>query len=436
MDRPFPNTVVCQIGARRHYAVPVALQQAGLLERLYTDLYAGRGGVAEFIKRSGLATLFPAAKRWSGRAESSLPEEKVHTFSRFGWSYKLRAALARRRGTLTGVWIWGGKRFGQLVCRAGFGSAHAVYAYTSAALEIFEAAKSRGLKCILDHATAPRRHEMNLVQSQYRRYPDWSDAVQEDPDIDAYTARQHQEAQLADVILCGSNFVRNLIDEAWGLGWKCRVVPLGLQLPAAQSGPRSTHDGPLRILFVGDEAMRKGIADLHTAVQIAGRERFEVRAAGRIDLNQHGRTLAATSMELLGSVPRAEMANQYRWADLLVLPSVSDTFGLVIPEAMAHGVPVVTTTNVGAADIIRPGIDGLIVSPNQPEQLADCLRQLTDDRESVVRMSENARQQVQTCTLTEYSSRLVDAIRSPCPQSAAIDAATDSSPANLERAAC
>lgn len=431
MEHPFPQTIVCQIGARRHYAVPAALHQAGLLERFYTDLYARQSWWSTWLKRSGI----PALRRWSGRVDTSLPGDKVRSFSRFGWSYKARAAVARRKGTLTSVWIWGGKRFGELVCREGFGAAKAVYAYTSAALEIFTAAKSRGLKCVLDHATAPRRYEIDLVESQYRRYPGWADRTQDDPFIDAYTERQHQEALLADTIICGSTFVRNLVDQAWGLGWKCVVVPLGLRLAATNASERTPHAGPLRILFAGDEAMRKGIGDLHTAVQLAGRERFEVRAVGRIDLTPHGRKIAGESMELMGPIPRSEMANQYRWADVLVLPSVSDTFALTVPEAMSHGVPVVTTTNVGAADIIRPGIDGFVVAPNQPEELAASLLQLADDRNLVAKMSASARDQVQTCNLNAYADRLVEVMRLPNPQnSAPSPVATPQSAMNRERA--
>ncbi len=418
MELPYPQTIVCQIGARRHYAVPVALQQAGLLERLYTDLYAHRNWGTGLVSGLGKAVRIPGIKRWNGRTNDSLPDDKVRSFPLFGWSYKSRAAVARRRNRLTSVWTWGGRRFCQHVCRAGFGSAKAVYCYTSAALEVFEAAKSRGITCILDHATAPRRQEMELVREQSVRYPGWGDAPADDAHVDEYTHRQHQEAQLADVIICGSTFVRNMVDDAWGLGNKCVVVPLGLKVPSTSTPAPKSHSGPLRVLFVGDESLRKGIGDLHTAIQFAGRERFEVRAVGRFDLSAHGRAIASESMQLVGHVPRSEMEQQYRWADVFVLPSVSDTFGLVVPEAMANGVPVVTTTHVGAADIIRSGVDGIIIEPNQPEQLAESLRQLSDDRQLIAKMSANAAHRVRDFSLTEYATRLVQAIRSHKSKSA------------------
>lgn len=416
MDLPQPQTIVCQIGSRRHYAVPVALHQAGLLARLYTDLYARRTWRTDLLSRVGSAARISSLKRWSNRHDNSLPDEKVCAFPLFGWSYKSRAALARRRGTLTSVWMWGGRKFGQLVSRAGFGSASAVYCYTSAALEIFAAAKSRGLTCILDHATAPRRQELDLVREQSHRYPGWARSPDDDPAVDAYTHRQHEEAQLADVIICGSTFVRNLIEDAWGLGEKCVVVPLGLRTLPTAAPANTPHAGPLRLLFVGDEALRKGIGDLHQAIQRAGRARFEVRALGRFDLSPHGRQLASETMTLLGHVPRSEMEHQYRWADVLVLPSVSDTFGLVVPEAMSHGLPVVTTTHVGAADMIRPGVDGIVIPPHQPEQLAVTLAKLEEDRQLVSNMSAHAAQRVEDFSLEQYAARLVQVIRGAVPR--------------------
>jgi UDP-glucose:(heptosyl)LPS alpha-1,3-glucosyltransferase len=67
-------------------------------------------------------------------------------------------------------------------------------------------------------------------------------------------------------------------------------------------------------------------------------------------------------------------------ADALLHLSWHDSFGFVSLEAMASGLPVVTTRYVGAAELIRDGESGVIVDPAQDKQIADAIRRLNDDR--------------------------------------------------------
>jgi glycosyltransferase involved in cell wall biosynthesis len=76
---------------------------------------------------------------------------------------------------------------------------------------------------------------------------------------------------------------------------------------------------------------------------------------------------------LNGSIPQAELFQRYRAADLLIFPTLCDGFGMVIPEAFANGVPVITTDRAGAAELVRPGANGLIVPAGDAAALADAL---------------------------------------------------------------
>jgi glycosyltransferase involved in cell wall biosynthesis len=73
----------------------------------------------------------------------------------------------------------------------------------------------------------------------------------------------------------------------------------------------------------------------------------------------------------LGHRTSDELSDLYGEADVLVLPSLYEVWGIVVNEALMHGLPVVTTTGVGAAtDLIEPGVTGLIVRPGDPTELA------------------------------------------------------------------
>ena len=407
---PPPRILVTQLGSRRHYAVPIALESVGALYRFYTDLFLANGRAAGLFRSLSKGLRIPGLKRLAGRTSQEIPAAKVRAFPLFGLEYKVRASLARKRNGLTGTWIWAGRAFSRHCVSAGLADAETVYAYSSAALEVFEEAKKRSIPCILDHATAPRHLEMALVQQEIARYPGWGMSERPDPWLEAYAKRQRDEAELADRILCGSNFVRDLIEKAWGLGRKCTVVPLGLRLPQEQTSREPRAKGPLRVLFVGDEPIRKGLPELVTAAGMLPAGTCEFRAVGQLDLTDAGRELASRQIDLRDRAPRSEMKSHYDWADVLVLPSISDTFAIVVLEALSRGVPAIVSTNTGAADAIVPGVNGFVIPPFDPAPIAEALKAVAADRDLLCSMSEASRESVLPFDIETYATRLLNAI--------------------------
>lgn len=86
-------------------------------------------------------------------------------------------------------------------------------------------------------------------------------------------------------------------------------------------------------------------------------------------------------VEFKGEVGQEELMKHYKSADIFVLPSISDSegFGFVLLEAMAMGLPVITTEVVGSAEIIKKNKAGLIIIPNNPQVLAQAIQQLLKD---------------------------------------------------------
>ena len=155
---------------------------------------------------------------------------------------------------------------------------------------------------------------------------------------------------------------------------RVRVIPSGVDLDVF--GPEDGHrrPGPLRILFVGGDFVRKGGADLLEAVALLGTEvEVDVVTAEVPAQLPPGVTVRTHT----GLRPEsAELAALYRGSDVFCFPSYGDCSPRVVAEAMASGLPVVATDVGAVGEMVVDGHNGLLVPVRSPDRLADALGRL------------------------------------------------------------
>ena len=116
-------------------------------------------------------------------------------------------------------------------------------------------------------------------------------------------------------------------------------------------------------------------------------------------------------VRFLGFVNQSQLPSTYCAADLFVLPSLFEPFGLVVNEAMLCGLPVAVSDRVGAKfDLVRPGDNGYVFPAGNVEALAAVLRQILPDREKRARMGVAARRRMETWSPREYVDSVVHAV--------------------------
>ncbi len=135
----------------------------------------------------------------------------------------------------------------------------------------------------------------------------------------------------------------------------------------AGSGSASSAPGDVTLLLLGDGADR---AELERRVSAAG----------------------LTNVRFLGHLQRDRLPEIYQACDVLVLPTLEDCWPLVVNEALASGLPVVSSKNSGSADAIVEGQNGWIVDPLDRDELAAKLQLAWEARERQPALSEAARQ--------------------------------------------
>lgn len=403
---------VAMLGARMHFAVPQILASAGLLQKLYTDVYLGNKA---WIER--LISIMPEVQRsalvqqLSGRFEDRIPRDRIVSFDLLGlWYYYMRRRLPAASEPAM-LFARMNRLFGDRVVRRGFDGSDIVWGFNGASLEIFQHARKQGIKCILEQSISPRQIELELLAEEVSRWPEWqmNRAGPSASDSDPLSDREEAEWMLADTIVCGSAFVAEGLRQRNVPIEKLRVVPYGVNTGYFQASSTNSPAGTLNVLFVGEVGLRKGIPYLLEAVRALNRPlSIHTRLVGPINVNSEPLREYAEWCEVLGSVPRLRMVEMYRWADILVLPSLCEGSATATYEAMACGLPIVTTRNTGS--LVRDGVEGFIVPIRDQGALQEKITLLADDEGLRKRMATAARERAKEASLEAYSKRLLETL--------------------------
>jgi glycosyltransferase involved in cell wall biosynthesis len=244
----------------------------------------------------------------------------------------------------------------------------AVVGYENGTLETFRAAERLGIPTILDAASVHHALQAaGLGESAFR---------------EETNARKDAEIALAGHILTCSTLARDSYVAAGVSAERVHTVPLGFEAGIFTPGLDERHEGPLRLAFVGRYTRVKGadlLADALDAIAAKGLP-FELRlAADPANSDEEARLRLSAHGETLGKLPHEALPELYRWADALVLPSRFDSFGLVVLEALACGLPVIVSDRVGAKDFVEPGVNGLILPSGDVQALATTLEGFARD---------------------------------------------------------
>jgi phosphatidylinositol alpha-mannosyltransferase len=211
-----------------------------------------------------------------------------------------------------------------------------------------------------------------------------------------------------------------------------RVIPNGVDLNVYRPGLapiRHLRDENLNILFVGRLEKRKGLGDLLRAYRsiIDRVPRIRLIIVGDGPLRGKVESYIARhrlpNVVMAGYVPESVKPRYYDSADIFCAPATgAESFGIVLLEALASGVPVVATEVPGYMSVLEPGQDSITVQPNNWRELSASLVILARDRELRVRMADYALKKARRYSWDIIASEVVevyqDAVRSLAVQPA------------------
>jgi len=184
---------------------------------------------------------------------------------------------------------------------------------------------------------------------------------------------------------------------------RLHVLPNGI--PLAPCNCRSKREnGTVRVLFLSNMVETKGPLVLLAALSRLKEEfTFRIIFTGdwfppltREFFEERVRELGLVNrVDFVGPVTGDRKRELLEWADIMALPTFRDAFPIVLLEAMAAGLAIVSTTEGGIPDMISNNVSGLLVPPRDVEKLTDALGTLMRDPELRIRLGEEARSKVE-----------------------------------------
>lgn len=248
--------------------------------------------------------------------------------------------------------------------------------------------------------------DKRLIFGELRsKYPEWAEDIVDKKT--AYFEREMDEHRLATKIVVASSFTRDSLIRNGISAKKIIVNPYGV-------GPNFFRDkkiiakqgGKFRLVYLGYLGARKGLPFL-----IETWNKFELHRHAEIWLAGPATPFAIEAvkqtpgMTYWGRLPHQEIPNLLSECGGLIFPSFYEGFGQVILEAMASGLPVITTEATAGPDIIEHQVDGWLFPAGNSAGLAEAVLSLAGDHSMVGLMGEKARQKAKSFSWESYGDR-------------------------------
>lgn len=283
-------------------------------------------------------------------------------------------------------------------------------AWSGMGLHTLRAAKRRGAVAVVERCSSHIEYQRDILVEEYARF-----GLDVSPVSPITVRKELQEYAEADYIGVPSYFAKRTFLERGVAEEKLIHVPYGVDLAAFRPLPKK--DRTFRIINVGSQSIRKGTHYLLQAFSELRLPDAELLLVGPVAGEmQPVLQKYEGSFRYIGPVRETELVHYYAQADVFALCTIEDGFGYVLGQAMACGIPVVTTTNSGGMDLIREGRDGFILPIRDVAALKERISYLYENREECAAMGQNALARVRSefswndygrRVLSEYQSRVM-----------------------------
>lgn len=248
----------------------------------------------------------------------------------------------------------------------------AVIGFDTSSWIMAERCRELSRKFFLDVSIAHPVAKEKVYRQIIKLYPTWEFSVKT-KDY-KHIAVEEAEMELASQIVVASYFTFKTYKEHSVPADKISIIPYGVDSQMFKPLADKKTGSTIRFVYVGTVDARKGIPLLLEAWGLLKHENIELTLIGPISMatEKYIRNLYPAII-IKGKLAFSEVVDTLPNYDVMIFPSFFEGFGLVIPQAMASGLPVITTSATCGPDIISNGVDGFIVEPGNVENLLESI---------------------------------------------------------------
>jgi glycosyltransferase involved in cell wall biosynthesis len=394
------SVVVSHPGTQHSAVVASALMRAGYLDRYFTgvvwrrDAPLGRG-----LRRLRWRWARRIERELGRRSSADIGPRSAQVLPGLELLHVVTSRLGSPGLTQRALWLRNELFDRRVAAEVERRRPAAVLCYDSSALHTFRAARRVGTLTVLDQSVGHIRSAVAMLRDEDgaagRRAaalaPDW------------LIARCSAEATEADFVLSPSAYVEStLLSHGVDMS-RIVYMPFGVDTERFRPAGSRGGSGRFRMLFVGQVSRRKGIPYLLDAVADLEIAEAELVLVGGLE-DARAVEPYARCFTHVSHVPYAEVHRLFQQADVFVYPSLHEGSALAIYEALASGLPVVTTFNSGS--VVRDGVEGFVVPVRDASAIREKLRVLHAQPELRRRMGQSARERAEGFTWDAYGRRL------------------------------
>lgn len=386
----------------------LALQQIGRLKAYATSIFYDPRRFPYFLEKIP----GPIGKRlhfeFSRFAHPQIDPRVVRTWGALEWLER----LALRVGAVSLSYQLdriGNRRFARGLKRdISSTAAFALWGYNGSAVEAFRLAKRYGRYCILDRTIGDYRYFNEVMAEQEALYPQFFSAEERAMDL-GRIALDDEEYELADKILVGSEFCRQTLLEfspVPGLAAKTEVLPYcsnNHDFPADAGCLHTKLEGPVRFLFVGRIAPRKGIHLLLEAISRFDRTEATLTLLGKMLIPEAAFAPYADRVTHIPSVAPNEVSGVMQAHHVLVLPSFFEGSAITLLEALSSGLGIIQSPQAGNGASDRTGI---VLRANTANDLYEAMRVAVDSKDRIAYWRLNANQEAMLYSFDSYRNNI------------------------------
>jgi len=393
-----PRVAMVQDGARLHYAIPLALQRAGILERVFTSYYVTPGSPADLAGRVIAKFNRPLGQRMLQRRCDELDHRKVVQNPWLGFrEYLSRPGVTHSIEHMQRTSGW----YGRWIRRKGLGQANALMGFLrNVDPGLLEHCRGRGMAVVGEQTTAPVAAEIHEITLQHQRWPGWEPKMSLD-DIQRFEPLQARNWKAVHHITCASEYVRDGIVAQGVRPERISVIPYPFNGSKSAVFDRTHRSGPLTVGMVGSASLRKGAPYFFEVARRFRPSEARFVLIGKIALEPSMVERHRGHVELIGAVSRREVERWLGQFDVFFFPATCEGSAGSVIEAMASCLPVVTCPNSGT--YARDGIEAFIRPYDDIAGCEECIRRLLEDGQLRSQMGLEARRRVETYDIDFYS---------------------------------